>query len=88
MNIEVIKTQVIGILEDLCTEKITDTSLDLVSDLALDSLRMVMLLVMIEDVFDIELNESDMNPFELITVKDVINLVAKYKIESEGEENG
>ncbi len=85
MNIEVIKTQVIEILEDLCAEKITDTSLHLISDLALDSLRMVMLLVMIEDVFDIELNESDMNPFELVTVKDVINLVAKYKIESEGE---
>lgn len=85
MNIEIIETQVIEILEDLCAEKITDTSLHLISDLALDSLRMVMLLVMIEDVFDIELNESDMNPFELATVKDVINLVAKYKIESEGE---
>ena len=84
MNIEVIKTQVIGILEDLCTEKITDTSLDLVSYLALDSLRMVMLLVMIEDVFEIELDESDMNPFKLRTVNDVINLVSKYKIESEG----
>lgn len=84
MNIEAIKTQVIGILEDLCTEKITDTSLDLVSDLALDSLRMVMLLVMIEDVFEIELDESDMNPFKLRTVNDVINLVFKYKIESEG----
>lgn len=84
MNIEVIKTQVIGILEDLCTEKITDTSLDLVSDLALDSLQMVMLLVMIEDVFEIELDESDMNPFKLRTVNDVINLVSKYKIESEG----
>ena len=85
MDIEVIKTQVAEILEDLCVEKITDTSLHLVSDLALDSLHMVMLLVMIEDVFDIELDESDMNPFELVTVKDVINLVAKYKIESEGE---
>ena len=84
MNIEVIKTQVIGILEDLCTEKITDTSLDLVSDLALDSLRMVMLLVMVEDVFEIELDESDMTPFKLRTVNDVINLVSKYKIESEG----
>ena len=88
MDIEMIKTQSIEILENLCTEKITDTSLQLAGDLALDSLRMVMLLVMIEDVFDIELNESDMNPFELVTVKDVINLVAKYKIESEGEKNG
>lgn len=85
MNIEIIKTHVIEILEDLCAEKITDTSLHLISDLAMDSLRMVMLLVMIEDVFEIELNESDMNPFDLVTVQDTINLVAKYKIESEGE---
>ena len=88
MDIEMIKTQIIEILENLCTEKITDTSLQLLSDLAMDSLRMVMLLVMIEEVFEIELDESDMNPFALLTVQDVINLVAKYKIESEGGKNG
>lgn len=88
MNIEIVKTQVIEMLENLCPEKITNTSLHLIRDLALDSLRMVMLLVMIEDIFEIELNESDMNPFELVSVQDVINLIAKYKIESEGEENG
>ena len=88
MEIETIKTQIIEILEDLCTEKIADTSLQLLSDLAMDSLCMVMLLVMIEEVFEIELDESDMNPFALLTVQDVINLVAKYKIESDGEENG
>lgn len=85
MNIKTIETQVIGILEDLCTEKITDTSLHLINDLALDSLSMVMLLVMIEDVFEIELDESDMNPFALIVVNDVVKLVAKYKIKGEEE---
>lgn len=85
MDIEIIKTQIIEILEDLCTEKITDTSTLLINDLAMDSLCMVMLLVMIEEVFEIELDESDINPFALVTVQDAINLVAKYKIEREGE---
>ena len=88
MNIEMIKTNVIEILENLCSEKITDTSSLLIGDLGMNSLCMVMLLVMIEEVFEIELEESDMNPFALLTVQDTINLVAKYKIESVGEENG
>ena len=85
MNIETVTAQVIEILEELCTEKITDTSVKLLDELSMDSLRMVMLLVMIEDTFEIELDESDMNPFALLTVKDVIDLVAKYRIESKGE---
>ena len=88
MNIEMIQTHVIEILEDLCAEKITDTSAQLLSDLAMDSLHMVMLLVMIEEVFEIELDESDMNPFALLTVQNVIDLVAKYKLEKEDEANG
>lgn len=87
MNIEMIKTHVIEILEDLCTEKIADTSAQLLRDLAMDSLKMVMLLVMIEEVFEIELDESDMNPFALLTVQHVIDLVAKYKLEKEDEAN-
>lgn len=85
MNIKTIEMRVVEMLEELSSEKISDTSSSLINDLAMDSLRMVMLLVMIEEVFEIELNESDMNPFELVTVQDVINLVAKYKIESEDE---
>ena len=88
MNIETIKDKVLEILEDLCTEIISDTSATLQGDLSLDSLNMVMLLVMIEEVFEIELEESDMNPFALITVNDIITLVAKYKNESDGEING
>ena len=58
------------------------------NDLSMDSLRMVMLLLMIEEVFAIELDESDMNPFALITVQDVIDLVSKYKGESEDRTDG
>lgn len=47
-------------------------------DLALDSMLMVTLLIELEDEFDIELDEADMNPFELNTVQDTVDLVDKY----------
>ena len=48
-------------------------------DLGLDSLAMVSLLIRIEEQFDIELDESDMNPYDLTTVEDVILLIKKYQ---------
>ena len=78
------KKEVIGILEDLCGSKNEDVKLTLATDLALDSLRMVTLLLMLEDVLEIELKESDMNPFRLLTVSDVIALAEKYTEQQEG----
>ena len=78
-----IEKEVIALLEDLCLSKIEDTSQTLTEDLAMDSLRLVMLLVMIEDAFEIELDESDMNPFVLLTAADVVELVSKYIKEDE-----
>lgn len=58
-------------------ENITE-SCELVNDLGMDSIEMVALLIDIEESFDIRLDESDMNPFDLITVGDVVKLVDKY----------
>ena len=44
----------------------------------LDSLRLVTLLVMLEEGFRIVLDEADMNPFDLLTVAHVVGLVEKY----------
>ena len=52
--------------------------LELQKDIALDSLQMVTLLVLLEETFDITLDESDMNPFDLTTVEHIIKLVEKY----------
>ena len=76
--VDEIKKQVIEIVEELSLMTIQDTDVTLTGDLSMDSLRMVMLLVTLEDSFEIELDESDMNPFSLITVQDVIDLVMKY----------
>ena len=76
--VDEIKKQVIEIVEELSLMTIQDTAVTLTGNLSMDSLRMVMLLVTLEDTFEIELDESDMNPFSLITVQDVIDLVMKY----------
>ena len=80
MNLE---EKIREILFELSGMEITDNNASLQVDLALDSLAMVMLLIEIEEAFGIELDESDMNPFELNTVQDIIDLVCKYC----GEEN-
>lgn len=59
---------------------------DLQKDLALDSLLMVTLLIELEDAFDIQFDEEDMNPFDLKDVQAVVNLVEKY-CNFEGDKN-
>ena len=70
--------EVFALLTDLCGSENIDTSQSLIGDLSFDSLRMVTLLIMLEDTFGFELDQSDMNPFLLITVNDVLNLVKRY----------
>lgn len=75
MNID---EKVKNLLSDLSVEKTFDNDATLQQDLALDSLSMVTMLLQIEDVFGIQLNESDMNPFDLHTVQNVMDMVHKY----------
>lgn len=75
MNIE---EKVKGILCELSGEETVENTDHLQGDLALDSLMMVTMLVEIEEAFAIELDEADMNPFDLGTVQNVIDMVSKY----------
>ncbi len=59
-------------METICLEQ------ELQSDLGLDSLQMVTLLMILEENFQITLDESDMNPFDLVNVWHVVDLVEKY----------
>ena len=70
-KVKKILTEISG-MEKICPEN------ELQSDLGLDSLQMVTLLIMLEDNFSIVLDESDMNPFDLTTVACVVSLVQKY----------
>lgn len=58
-------------------EEITP-NLKLSEDLGLDSLNMVELMLELEEQFKIEINESDLDPTKLQTVKQIYSLVEKY----------
>lgn len=73
-----LEERVVEVLEDLVLDSVYDLDKKLIDDLSMDSFRLVLLLVNLEETFQIELDESDMNPFALITVRDVLNLVNKY----------
>lgn len=81
-----LEKQVVEVLEDLVLSPIDDWDKKLIEDLSMDSFRLVLLLVNLEETFRIELDESDMNPFALITVHDVLNLVNKYVKEEQRDE--
>ena len=68
-------------METICLEH------ELQNDLGLDSLQMVTLLMMLEENFQITLDESDMNPFDLINVWHVVDLVKKYLGGENNEDN-
>ena len=76
--------KVVKILEELSgSDEIRAESL-LAEELALDSLRMVMLLIELEEEFGIELDVSDLDPSVLKTASDVAKMVETYFTE-EGE---
>lgn len=75
MNIE---EKIKEILCNLSGEQTVENDSLLQGGLSLDSLSMVTMLVQIEDTFEIQLDESDMNPFDLSTVQSVIDMVTKY----------
>ena len=76
----VILSELSGI-ETICLEH------ELQSNLGLDSLQMVTLLMMLEENFQITLDESDMNPFDFVNVWQVVDLVEKYAGGESNEEN-
>lgn len=70
--------KIFNILKELSGVDNISPECKLQEDLALDSLCMITLLLELEDCFNIELKESDMNPYNLLTVQDIIGLVEKY----------
>ncbi len=73
------KDTVYEILRELSGLSSIDANDSLQEDLGLDSLCMVTLLIQLEDALHIELDETDMNPMDLIRVCDVEALANKYE---------
>ena len=51
---------------------------ELKTDIGLDSLSLVAVIVGLEEKFGIEFNESDLDPSKIIRVQDLVELVRKY----------
>ena len=73
-----VQERVFNIIRELSGVENVNLDSSLQGEIYLDSLSMITLLIMVEDGFNIVLDESDMNPFDLITVNDVVALVKKY----------
>ena len=73
-----VQERVFNIIRELSGVENVNLDSSLQGEIYLDSLSMVTLLIMVEDGFNSVLDESDMNPFDLLTVNDVIALVNKY----------
>ena len=70
--------QVVAILSELSGTESIRLEDELQNDIGLDSFGLVNLLLTLEESFGITLDESDMNPFDLIDVESVVRLVEKY----------
>ena len=70
--------KVIAIISGLAETDSIQAGHYLQEDIGLDSLNMVTLLIELEEKFGIELDESDMNPYDLNTVQSVADLVGRY----------
>ena len=82
------KREVIALLREISGKKRISEAMRLRTDLGFDSLEMVRLMIALEERFEIELDESDMNPAYLSSVGDILELVGKYtekKKKKEGE---
>ncbi len=82
-----VREKISEILSELTGIDTIDIEDSLQEDLGLNSIQMVTLLIMIEDNFNIFLDESDMNPYDLVYVYQVVDMVKKYIKGDDDEEN-
>ena len=73
------KTKINRIVKDLCfLDNDPKANNKLKDDLGIDSLKLVELIVLIEEDLNICLDDADLNPSNIKTVEDLYKLVSKY----------
>lgn len=70
--------RVCKILNKLSGMQEIDEKMSLIDELGFDSLLLVTLLIEIEEEFQIQLEETDMNPYDFIYVSDIADMVERY----------
>lgn len=69
---------VFELITELSGMKTVNIEDNLQTDLGLDSMQLVILLIQMEERLHIEFDETDMNPFDLVTAGDVVLLAERY----------
>ena len=73
------KYEIIKVISSVSPFLGEDVSLeDELASIGIDSLKRVELIVAIEDAFNIIFDDSDLDPGQLVTVSDIVQLTEKY----------
>lgn len=73
------KYEIIKVISSVSPFSGEDVSLeDELASIGIDSLKRVELIVAIEDAFNIIFDDSDLDPGQLVTVSDIVQLTEKY----------
>ena len=73
---ELTSKDLMGIVAQLSVLELSDVSMDSVlSEIGIDSLKMVQLIIDLEEFFGIQFDDAELDPYKLKTVKDVYELV-------------
>lgn len=75
---EQISSKAIEVITKFSVVKSNINSDDLLLNIGVDSLCLVELVIALEDEFNIQFDEAELEPSKLNTVGDIINLVKKY----------
>lgn len=78
------KETVYEIIKDACGIDEINDDMSLENDLGLDSLSRILLLVTLEERYNITLEASDLEPEDLKTVGGFVRLAEKYEVNSNG----
>lgn len=74
------RNKINSILTEMCfLDDVPETDASLKEDLGIDSLKLVELIIALEDEFSIEFGENDLDPAALQTVGDVYRLAEKQE---------
>lgn len=73
-----IRDNMLDLIKEISGMKTVNIEDNLQTDLGLDSMQLVILLIQMEERLHIEFDETDMNPFDLVTAGDVVLLAERY----------
>lgn len=69
--------RVISLIKDMAVVDIVNEN-DNIHELGIDSLKIVELIIILEDYFQIQFDDSELDPSQLIAVQDIIQLTERY----------